>query len=64
VKETIMTSALLRLPLSIPKKEKVHRVMNIIEQLVRSPLWQTRWMFEGERMDSYLISMEKLLCRE
>ncbi|KAK9905029.1 hypothetical protein WJX75_008206 [Coccomyxa subellipsoidea] len=33
VKETIMTSALLRLPLSIPRKEKVQRVNDIIAQL-------------------------------
>ncbi|CAL8464402.1 g3937 [Coccomyxa elongata] len=33
VKETIMTSALLRLPLSISRKEKMERVSNIIAQL-------------------------------
>jgi hypothetical protein len=37
VKETIMTSALLRLPLSIPRKEKVQRVNDIIAQLVSHP---------------------------
>ena len=35
VKETIMTSALLRLPLSISRKEKMQRVSDIIAQLVR-----------------------------
>lgn len=32
-----MTSALLRLPLSIPRKEKVQRVNDIIAQLVSHP---------------------------
>ena len=34
VKETIMTSALLQLPLSMSKREKQQRVVAIIEQLV------------------------------
>ncbi len=37
VKETIMTSALLRLPLSISRREKMERVSNIIAQLVSRP---------------------------
>lgn len=35
VKETIMTSALLQLPLSMPRREKERRITAIIEQLVR-----------------------------
>lgn len=38
VKETIMTSALLQLPLSIPKREKQQRVADIINQLVHPPI--------------------------
>ena len=34
VRETIMTSALLRLPLSVPRREKVQRVDAIIAELV------------------------------
>ncbi len=36
-----MTSALLRLPLSIPRKEKVQRVNDIIAQLVRQTIQNT-----------------------